>query len=298
MRSSSFSSSPLPSSDLSTPLVGNSDSQASGSSPSSCLARSWTRWNALALWKKIGLGLLMGAAASVGVGAVYLADTGAFEKINRTVKFENGTAIEPNTQMRFPVVLKSSLDGSPRSFKLYSLFMQARHVPEIEATLRVFVLACYAEIEQGRKELKKFKHRVNPPDNHSPEFTEVVDILSSVRVSTTCNYRMLMSPPGSYMQSAWLNALIKWWQERGVAPERVQALSDAFTARFAHFRNHDDFWWEFDNLAHPNGPTQARFNDKDFKAYPDAELGAALTAHEPLENGNICLNLLPTFFEN
>ena len=152
--------------------------------------------------------------------------------------------------------------------------------------------------EQGRRELKKFRRLTKPPEPRTPEFDEIIDILSSGRVATTCTYHMLMSPPGSHMHDAWLGAMVKWWQARGLDEARISDLSAAFSESFSHFQNRDEFTWEFNNINHPGGPTLVQFNAKNFKPVTDAELGAGLTAHVILENGSLCLNLLASFFHD
>jgi len=125
-----------------------------------------------------------------------------------------------------------------------------------------------------------------------------------------------------HMHDAWLGKLVLWWQHRNLSAERVQALSDAFSERFLHFRNHDDFTWEFaaSGPRTNKGQTYVTFNEKKFKPVDDPEFGAAVTAHErtftrrvcvikvealtprmrftALENGPLVLNLLPDFFSD
>jgi hypothetical protein len=252
-------------------------------------------WRNLAFGRKAAVLVCLFVLVVFSSGAMYLSHTGAFDKVDRNIRIENGTAYEPNTGLAFPVLLKRALDGSPKTFHLIGVFLQARRVPEIEATLKVFVLAHYVEQEQGRKQLRKFRGKL--PQKGTAQFTELVDTLSKGDMAVACEYRMLMSPPGSHMHDAWVGSLAKWWQARGLTSQHIEALSASFTSWFAHFRNHDDFWWEFDNIQRPNGPTLVQFNAKNLKPCADPEMGMALAAHELLENGALVLNLLPTLFD-
>ena len=57
----------------------------------------------------------------------------------------NGTAEEPNFHLKYPVKLKYGLSPKKRELTLVGLGLKAKYVPELHATLKVFVMAIYMD---------------------------------------------------------------------------------------------------------------------------------------------------------
>ena len=240
----------------------------------------------------ISLTLLIIISAVLG----YFIENGAFSHVSRDVRIVNGTVVEPNTKIAFPVNRPSTMDGTPRVQRLIGLFLKTKHVPQLDASLRLFVLAVYVDRLDGRRELVQYKNGAPHAHQETSQFEQFLKTISSGRVTVTAEYRMVMSPPGTQMHDHWLSDLVDLWKSYGATPERISTLKQCFSNWFLHhgFHNHDDIFIEYNSKSKA---TRATINgDDSLKPCADPFFGRAFVSHEFLENGNLAADLLPTLW--
>lgn len=258
---------------------------------------------------KVALGMVVLLVAIVlGCGLVYLAMNGAFDSVVRDVRIVDGNVIEPNTKLSFPLNKATmAVSGQERPQRLIGVFLKVRHVPELQASVHVFVLALYVDLKDGRRELSPFRGTRGVPDAHqSPrEFQNFVDVMSSGRMSITGEYRMVMTTPGSRMMDSWLGSLVDLWTSYGLEQARIDKLRQCFIGWFARrgFKNHDVDILEWNNNnnnnRHPPHATWAQSNEQVLKPVcADPMFGRAFISHELIENGNLAVDLLPTLWNH
>jgi hypothetical protein len=239
----------------------------------------------------------------------YLQHNGAFTKVKRNLLVVNGTAIEPNTKMKFPIHIDHTMTGETRPQVLVGLYLKTRHVPEIAATLHVFVQSIYLDLETARKYLKSY-HNIKEITSRE-QFDTIVDIVDSGLMEfITIQYNMKMTIPGTRMHDAWIQSLIELWETYPeMTSKRIKTLQDCFsdTFQFKHrqFRVGDQFTLEWSNVESSppkdsirGGPTLLLYNSESIKECPDHDFGKAVFMHESLENPFYTLNLFRLIFEN
>lgn len=227
----------------------------------------------------------------------YFVNNGAFHHIVRDVRIINGSVIEPNTGIAVPVNRMHMLDGTPRPQRLIGVFLKTKHVPEIEATLHLFVLACYVDRQEGRMDLGRYRSGVPHPHQNDKEFNQFVDVIGSGKVTFTGEYRMVMSPPGTLMHDHWVSDLITIWRSFGLPEERVQALKGCFSDWFLRrgFHTKDDYFLEYNSRTKQTRP-EANGESLHPQTCTDPMFGRAFIMHEFRENGNLPGDLLPTLW--
>lgn len=239
---------------------------------------------------------LFGVLLVVATILIYLAKTGAFKTVDRDVRIANGTVIEPNTKMVFPLHRATTLLGLPGPERIVGLLLKTKHVSQIHATLKVFVLGVYLDRTEARKVLLAYESRGCPKQAEQPEaFAQFVDLLSSAQVTVTFEYRMIMSPPGSTMYDAWLKDLVLLWESYGVDSQRMGELKQCFAGWYktSKFKTNDV---NLIQVTSKTKVTQATHNGNKLKPCKDALFGKAIITHELLENGQLLLDLLPTLW--
>lgn len=230
----------------------------------------------------------------VALVPAYLYKIGAFSHVSRDVRIVNGTVREPNTGHVFRVNLDVGLDSEFRPLRLVGVFLKTKHVPEIEATLRVFTLGVYVDRQQARRVLGRYKE--GPPSVKSKEeFARFVKVMSGGQVGVMAEYRLVMTVPGTQMLDHWIADLIAIWRAKLLEDKHVEALKNAFEGWFKDrgFHNHDVVKLEFSsrNLA-----TYGLANKEKLTTCPDPEMGYAFVQHEFRENGDLFVDLLPTLW--
>jgi len=243
------------------------------------------------------IGLSCGFFMCMMLGGVfgYFAHNGAFSHLTRDVRIVNGSVVEPNSHQSFPVNRQTLLDGAPRVQRLIGVYLKTKHVPELDATLRLFAFAFYVDRQEGRKELAKYRSGTPHVHQDSESFAAFIDAMTTGRLTVTGEYRMVMSPPGNQMHDHWLAELVKIWISYKLPEERIASLKQCFSSWFLRggFHTHDDFLLEFSSKSHQ---TQLQFNKKLEEPCMDPMFGKAFITHEFLENGNFPSDLLPTLW--
>ena len=226
----------------------------------------------------------------------YFVSNGAFSKVTRDVRIVNGTVIEPNTKIPFPVNRAVTLDGEHRVQRLIGVFLKTKHVPEIDATMHVFVEAAYVDRAEGRLELARYRNGVPHMNQEDKAFKEFVDMIANGKTTVTYEYVMVMATPGTQMHDHWLDSLVDLWKGWNAPPERIVTLKSCFSAWFLHqgFHNHDEIFIEFNSR---NKVSRCVDNGKPLNPpCNDPMFGRAIVTHELYENGNLVADLLPTLW--
>lgn len=241
--------------------------------------------------------LVLGLVLLVLVGAsAYLIQHGAFSKVRRDVRIVNGSVVEPNTKLSFPLHRHASLQGLPGPERLVGLLLKTKYVPEIHATMRVFALALYVDRTEGRQGLAQYEREGCPNPKSSPaKFATFYQLLSGGKVTVTFEYRMVMSPPGGRMFDRWLGSLTDLWLGYGASGARMAALEKCFAGWFkkVSFKSGDD---DLIQITSKSRVTYATHNGQLLEPCKDAWFGRAIVEHEFLENGNLLCDLLPTLW--
>ncbi|KAH9251030.1 hypothetical protein BASA81_011090 [Batrachochytrium salamandrivorans] len=241
--------------------------------------------------------LVLGVVLLVLISAsIYLVNHGAFSKVRRDVRIVNGSVVEPNTKLVFPLHREVSLQNLPGPERLVGLFLKTKYVPEIHATMRVFALALYVDRTEGRQGLAQYERDGCPNPKTSPaKFASFYQLLGAGKVTVTLEYRMVMSPPGGRMFDRWLADLIDLWLGYGANGARMAALEKCFTGWFkkVSFKNGDD---DLIQVTSKSKVTYAKHNGQLLEPCKDAWFGRAIIEHEFLENGNLLCDLLPTLW--
>lgn len=238
--------------------------------------------------------LLLLILATVG----FLYETGAFSKVVRDVRIVNGSVVEPNTHVVFPLERRTTLDGRAGPQRIVGTMMKVRHIPELHASLRIFALAMYVHREQARRVLKQFKSRGCPPEHEQPEaFARFRDLVASGEISVTFEYHMVFSSPGQYMQNDWLAELVDEWEHRGLESSRIEKLKQCFETWWTQrgFRKGDIDIVEFHSTSKN---TMAESNGRILEpACADEEFGRGFITQQFFEQGGSFLtNLFPTLW--
>jgi len=208
----------------------------------------------------------------------------------------NGTVTEPNTKLSFPVNRLTTLDGQNRVQRLIAVFLKTKHVPEIDASLHVFVEAIYVDRADARRELAKYRKGAPHAHQDDVNFAQFVDVVANGKMTVTIEYVMVMTTPGTQMHDHWIGSLVDLWQSWGATGDRLTSLKKCFSDWFLHtgFHNHDDIFIEFNSKSHF---TKAIDNGKALEpTCTDAMFGRAIVEHEYFENGNLAADLLPTLW--
>jgi len=236
--------------------------------------------------------LLMLGASALG----FLYRMGAFSHISRDVQIVNGTVTEPNTKLVFPVNRAITIDGQRRVQRLVGLFLKGKYVPQVDMTIRVFVLATYVDRKDARRIMGKFKNGAPSANNDKNAFGELIDVMSSGKFSITTEYRMVMTPPGTNMQDRWLGDLETLWKSYQVTEDNFKKLKSCFTTWFKQrgFQNKDNLFLE---MSAKSETTKAINNGVTLSPIcADRLFAKAVVTHELLENGELAVNLLPTLW--
>jgi len=272
-----------------TPLINGSEAP-SNSWLTSCQRGSVRRRQVL-----IGVPCIIIVMLACGVLG-YFAMNGAFSKVTRDVRIVNGTVIEPNTKISFPVNRAVTMEGQQRVQRLIGVFLKTKHVPEIDASLHVFVEAAYVDRADGRRELAKYKRGAPHAHQDVREFNQFVDVVANGKITVTYEYVMVMTTPGTQMHDHWLANLVELWTNWGATADRVAALKKCFSDWFllCGFHNHDDIYVEYNSKTRA---TRAMDNGKPLPPpCADPLYGRAIVSHEFYENGNLVADLLPTLW--
>lgn len=184
------------------------------------------------------------------VTLAYLAETGAFSKIDRDVRIVNGTVMEPNTHAIFPLQRPTTLLGQPGPERLAGVLLEA--VTKAHVSIKIFTMAFYVDRTEARKVLAKYRKSGVPDAKKDPvEFAEFIDVMSRGDFTFMVENRMLLTTPGTQFQDGLADAVEVFWKQTNSAAE-VKEMRSCLLAWFGgkQMHNGETYMYEYSTKTH------------------------------------------------
>jgi len=231
--------------------------------------QSSSRFSRISRPKKICLCFSSVLLAVVVAGVAFMYFNGYWDTIQRGVIIDGNDAIEPNTQLRFPL----NINENGEHFHLIGLFLHLESAMGMH--FKVFVLAHYVQTTIAKKELEHW--RKSKTKVAQDEISKI--LTDGISVPGILKYHMTLDIPGTRFQDYWYGEMKTNMEKENVD----KGIQDTFHSAFYKWFNRpmkNGSRLEFKWGTAPAKPTVPEITFK----YNDQIIQPTLNLREPIHH--------------
>ncbi len=200
------------------------------------------------------------------VGFIY--HMGWFDHIETGIELDgHGNAIEPNTGIKFPLVLEFNThqpSGGTKKMKqhLIGMFLKVNTLATLN--MKIVVMGYYVQWDIAKKVLLPWKNKKQDLHHPDPELIKIVT--DGKTLPGTIKYIMTMTVPGMSLRDGWAKQLHQIYVDEHVDSQNMKKFDDSFhqwMTRSVHNHDHYELSWGFSPVM--KGLEEDEFDEEDMK---------------------------------